>query len=145
VIQADEVMPLLLNACPSFASAWNESLIENADEGSPTGRLGYVDAADFIRHLVALRLAANTEEFPAVFDVIERLVIEGDAYVSNLAVIGYLEGFQMVTVTGQGLDPEQEFRPLLGPESEKWWLRINRFWDGDKNALSDGVGDPQNQ
>jgi hypothetical protein len=60
---ADEVMPLLLGACPSFASAWSESLVENADEGSPTGRLGYLDAADFIRHLVALRLANDTGSF----------------------------------------------------------------------------------
>jgi hypothetical protein len=71
-----------------------------------------------------------------VFDVIERLVINGDPYVSNLAVIGYLEGFQMVTVTGQGLDPECDLRPWLGPESEKWWVRINRFWKGERQESS---------
>jgi len=141
VIHADEVMPLLLEACPSFASSWSESLVENADDSSPTGRLGYVDAADFIRHLVALRLANDTDEFSAVFDVIERLVLEGDQYVSELAVIGYLEGCQMMTVTARGLDPEQDFRPWLRPESEKWWKRINRFWAGDHSALRDGDDD----
>jgi hypothetical protein len=94
-------MPLLRGACPSFASAWTESLVDNADVGSPTGRLGYLDAADFIRHLVALRLDDDTEEFPGVFEVIERLVRDGDEYTSNLAVIGYLEGLQMVAVTGR--------------------------------------------
>jgi hypothetical protein len=132
-------MPLLRGACPSFASAWTESLVDNADVGSPTGRLGYLDAADFIRHLVALRLDDDTEEFPGVFEVIERLVRDGDEYTSNLAVIGYLEGLQMVAVTGRGLDPERESRPWLGPESERWWLRIIRLWDGETDALTGGV------
>jgi hypothetical protein len=75
-----------------------------------------------------------------VFDVIERLVLEGDPYVSNLAVIGYLEGLQMMTVTGAGLDPESDFRPWLRPESEKKWQQINRFWEGDASALNDDGG-----
>jgi hypothetical protein len=43
-----------------------------------------------------------------VFAAIGRMVVEGDAYVSHLAVIGYLEGMQMVTVTSAGLDPEAD-------------------------------------
>jgi hypothetical protein len=35
-----------------------------------------------------------------------------------------------------GLDPERDFRPWLRPESEKWWRRINRFWEGDASALN---------
>jgi hypothetical protein len=141
VILADEVMPLLLDACPSFEQAWCESQVEDADDGSSTGRVGYLDAADFVRHLAKLRLANDTNEFPAVFDVIERLVLEGDQYVSELAVIGYIEGFQTMTVTSRGLDPEQDFRPWLRPESEKRWKRINRFWAGDHSALLDRVDD----
>ena len=130
-------MPLLLIACPSFADAWSESEIENADETYELGRLHYVDAADFIRHLVSLRLASHTSEFPAVFDVIERLLLEGDSYVRNLAIIGYIEGFQMMTVTSAGLDPERDFRPWLRPASEECWQRVNRFWEGDASALND--------
>ena len=137
VITAEEVMPLLLDACPSFAERWRESEQEHLDDESPGGRLHYMDAGDFIRHLVGLRLANDTSEFPGVFVVIERLLVEGDSYVSNLAVIGYLEGFQMMTVTSAGLDPERDIRPWLRPESAKWWDRINRFWAGDPTALRD--------
>jgi hypothetical protein len=108
---------------------------ENLDEASPTGRLGYIDAGDFIRHLVSLRVAGRTEEFPAVFDVIERLACEGDDYVRNLAVIGHLEGMQMIAVTSAGLDPEIDFRPFCRPASDAWWQRLNGFWAGDATAL----------
>jgi hypothetical protein len=60
---------------------------------------------------------------------------DGDEYVRNLGVIGYLEGFQMASVTEAGIGPEMEFRPRLGPVSERWWVRINRFWAGDHAAL----------
>jgi hypothetical protein len=65
--------------------------------------------------MVALRLDGRTTEFPAIFDVIERLVMDGDPYVQELAVIGYLEGFQMMTVTRSGLDPERTSDPGYVP------------------------------
>jgi len=130
MIRADEVMPLLLVACPSFKAEW-EAVVEddNLDENSPAGRLGYVDAGDFIRHLVGLVLDGQVGELPAVFDVIERLAVDGDDYVRNLAVIGYLEGLQMRAVTDHGIDPERAFRPNFGPESNRAWDEINRSWD----------------
>jgi hypothetical protein len=90
---------------------------------------------------VSLRLAGRTEEFPAVFDVIERLVSDGDDYVRNLAVVGYLEGMQMMTVTKAGLDPETDFRPYCRPASDAWWERLNRFWAGDMAALRESDGE----
>lgn len=71
MITADEVMPRLLEACPSFEDGWAAIVAENLDDESPAGRLGYIDAADFIRHLVALQQTGRTAELPAVFAVIE--------------------------------------------------------------------------
>jgi hypothetical protein len=144
-------MPLLLGACPSFAPAWSEIEPDNAlfdsdpddreliAEGQ-TRRLDYLDAGAFLRHMVVLQLAGERDEFPDIFGVIERFLVEGDDYVRNLGVIGYLEGFQMRTVTDSGIDPEVTFRPLLLPVSERWWQRINNFWAGDTGALM--VTDP---
>ncbi|HTO00001.1 MAG TPA: hypothetical protein VL068_04925 [Microthrixaceae bacterium] len=126
MLVSNEVMPLLLEAMPSFALVWDET--ENVYEGD---RLLYLEAGDFIRHLVRKYLANDVEEFAAAFAAIERLVVEGDDYVQNLGVIGFLEGFQMMAVTDAGIDPEAVFRPMVGPVSEQWWVRINRFWDGD--------------
>ena len=137
-ITATDVMPLLLEACPSFDPIWHREVEEeNKDDGSATGRLDYQDASDFIRHLVTLRLEGHTEEFAKVFETYDRLITLGDAYVRNLGVIGYLEGLQMMTVTSAGLDPERDFRPWLGPVSESWWARLNRFWSGEVGALTD--------
>jgi hypothetical protein len=131
LIVASEVMPLLLEACPSFAPQWvNEVLEENVDDESDGGRLFYVDAGAFIRHLVSLKVDGQVAEFPAVFDVFERLVVEGDGYVQNLGQIGYLEGLQMMTVTEAGLSPERDFRPYLRPASERVWEALNRLWGG---------------
>ena len=64
-----------------------------------------------------------------MFPLIERLVVDGDEYVSNLGVIGYLEGFQMQAVTGRGLDPEADFARWLRPTSQAYWTAINRLWE----------------
>ena len=136
VITADEVMPLLLSACPSFVPKWEAVAGENVDEDDPSKRLCYLDAGDFIRHLVELRLAGRIEEMPAVFEVIERLHVEGDHYVRELATIGYLEGLQMRTVTEAGLRTRLEQvvgapKPLVGrrrlrPPGGRFWRLTER-------------------
>jgi hypothetical protein len=137
VIDRDAVVPLLLEACPSFAPVWAE---EEAEDQDDEGRLHYLDAAAFVRHIGALWTAGEIDELPAAFDVIERLAVEGDPYVSELAVIGYLEGLQMQTISSLGIDPETAFVPFFGPVSRRWWDRLNRFWAGDPRALQ--VEDP---
>jgi hypothetical protein len=75
----------------------------------------------------------ETEEFPAVFQVVETWHILGDSYVQEAATIGLLEGIQNIA-GNEGMDPEA-FAPWLLPESQKWWGKLNRFWDGDAHAL----------
>jgi hypothetical protein len=137
MIDANGVMPMLIEACPSFGATWLEIRDDHRDDDNPGGRLGYIDAAYFIGHLADLEVAGTRSEFDSVFDAIERLVVEGDDYVQNLGVIGYIEGFQMATVTSRGVDPERAFRPWLRPVSEQWWQRVDRFWAGDATALHD--------
>ncbi|GGL18919.1 DUF7674 family protein [Mangrovihabitans endophyticus] len=127
-VTAEEVPALLLAALPSLSQEWDEVADENADPGSPGGRLGYLDAAWVVGHLADRLAASDTSEFDAAFDFIEHLILHGDPYVSELGVIGYLEGMQMHTVTSRDLDPEA-FRPWLRPLSAKHWEAINKFWD----------------
>jgi len=134
-IEPIQVIPLLLAACPSFESAWAAIEHENVDDEVPAGRLLYLDAAEFIRHIGQLQLAESTDEFNAVFDLIERFIVDGDDYVTNLGVIGFLESLQMATTTSLGLDPEVAFRSWFRPMSEAWWERLNRFWSGEHDAL----------
>lgn len=128
LITAEQVPALLLAAVPSLSEEWVEVLEDNADDDSPGGRLGYLDASWVVGQLADRLAASNTSEFDAAFDFIEQLILRGDPYVSKLGVIGYLEGMQMQTVTSRGVDPES-FRPWLRPLSAKYWEAINRFWE----------------
>lgn len=121
----EQVMPLLLEACPSFSKRWEEHLAfyENEDE-----KLLYIDLGEFAHHLVELQKAQRVAEFPAVFQAIEKLHLDGDHYVKEAATIGMLEGIQNVAANN-GVGPEA-FVPFLGPESTKWWRQLNDFWDG---------------
>lgn len=123
MITRDDVMPLLLEACPSFAPRWQEHCA-NWDEE----HLLYVDLGQLVDHIVAQFATGRTEEFSALFVVCERLHLEGDLEVKEAATIGLLEGIQNV-VGNTGGDPD-EYRRFLGPESSKWWDVLNAFWEG---------------
>lgn len=128
VISRDQVMPLLLAACPSFAATWRESERENYDDELGR-RLHYLDAGDFARHLVELHRQGMKGEIIAAMAVIERLHVEGEHYVQELATIGYLEGIQFAASHVDGVD-EAEFKIYLGPTSRRWWNGLVGFWDG---------------
>ena len=136
-ITQDQVMPLLLNACPTFREVWDSS--ENQD-------LLYVCLGGFAHHLLHMYKERRTDEFPAVCEVIERLHLEGTCYVKEAATVGFLEGVQ--NAWADEVAPEEFFRFLL-PESRKWWKELNDFWDGKIPHLGAGlsgerdVGDPR--
>jgi hypothetical protein len=122
-ITKEQVMPLLLAACPSFTEKWEEhhAFYDGED-------LLYVDFGEFAHHLVELHKTNRVGELPAAFEIIERLHLEGDDYVKEAATIGMLEGIQNVA-GNLNVDPEV-FAVYLKPESAKWWRQLNKFWQG---------------
>jgi len=133
MIVAREVMTLLLDACPSFRGPWKAYLAAPIYEEG----LLYLDLGELAQHLVDLVRKNTTGEFPAVFDVVERLHVDGDSYVKEAATIGLLEGIQNVA-GHNGVDPEV-FVPHLRTESAKWWAELNRFWDGKAPYVGSGI------
>ena len=127
-ITAEQVPRLLVASCTWVSQAWTEVAEENQAPARPGGRLGYLDAGWIVDRLADRFASGNTDGFDAFFDLVERLVVDGDDYVRNLGVIGYLEGMQMQTVTSKGVDPEA-FRPWLRPLSLKYWAAIHDFWE----------------
>ena len=123
MITKEHVMPLFLEACASFTEKWKEYRAFADDED-----LLYVALGEFAHHVVELYQANRTDEFPAVIEIIEKLHLEGDAYVREAATIGMLEGIQNVA-GNSGVNPE-EFARYLKPESAKWWRQLNNFWKG---------------
>jgi len=128
VIRARDVMPLLLNAAPSFLSSWYEIEDDHLDRDNPGGRLHYLDAGAFARHVIEMHRSNHRVWLQNAFAVIERMHTDGDAYVAELATIGYLEGIQNAAGHA-GVDPEV-FVVHLGVESSRWWRGLDRFWAG---------------
>ena len=129
MITRDDVMPLLLAACPSFATTWAGDLEHDDVHVDEDGtRLHHLDAGVFATHLVALHRAGEDDEVRAAFAVIERLHLEGDPYVRELATIGYLEDVEGDVAS----HPEDLafFDSVLGPESARWWRGLRAFWAG---------------
>ncbi|MCP8970416.1 hypothetical protein NK662_18015 [Ectobacillus sp. SYSU M60031] len=69
MIQKQEVMGLLLSACPSYKERWDRYLKENYSYGEE--QLLYIDLCDFASHIVELYAIRQIQELPAVFDIIE--------------------------------------------------------------------------
>src|SRR5262245_23312907 len=118
-ITRDQVIPLLLEACPSFQELWEEHCRDHDEV------LLYVALGDFARHLLGLHLKGCTDAFPAVAGAIEQLHVEGDQFVREAATIGLLEGVQNNWEHG-GVDPEL-FASHLHPVSARWWQSLNDF------------------
>ena len=91
LIGKDEMVGVLLDACPSFAPAWNAFLDEWLGEAElPL----YVVLANLARHLIGLVERGETAELPTVFRADERWHLEGDEYVRTAATEGLLEDLQ---------------------------------------------------
>ncbi len=128
-IDKPEVMPLLLEACPSFEARWKRYISEPEYEPG----LLYIDLGQFAQHLVELLGKGDTAEFQSVFQTVEDLHLSGTDFVREAATIGLLEGIQ--NTAGHADLPQERFLPFLLPESRKWWDKLNRFWQGDATAL----------
>jgi hypothetical protein len=121
----------MLAVCPSFAPAWAEFRAEW--EKRRVDLPVYIALDELARHLIERLRSGATEEFPAVFQVVERWHCEGDHYVREAVTIGLLESIQN-NASHAGSDLGAFDRWLL-PESKKWWDKLNRFWDAHICAL----------
>lgn len=132
MIKREQVIPMILEACPSFRQVFCQS--DDKD-------LPYVVMGHLAQHLLDMHRAGQTREFGALCELIERLHTDGDLYVKELATIGLLEGIQNVWANN-GEDPEHFCRFLL-PESRKWWKDLKDFWQGKIKHVGNGVHNQQ--
>ena len=123
VITKNEMMDLMLSACPSFRPVWEDFLAEWSSE--PDKPL-YLALASLARHLVELLAARREPELLRALAVLERWHLEGDAYVREAAIIGLIEDLQNENLHTS--TSPKEIEPLLLAESLKWWRKVERFW-----------------
>jgi len=131
LITREQVIPLLIEACPSFQAVYDEHLRDHGEE------LLYLALGDFARHLLSLHQRNQVESFPIVALAIERLHVEGDSFVREAATIGLLEGIQNNWDHAE-VDAELFGRHLL-PVSAKWWRSAQDFWSGKCKFVGEGI------
>jgi hypothetical protein len=98
--------------------------------------MSYLGVAVFAHHLVDSVRAGHVDELPPAFDVIERLVTEGNEKVRELTTIGLLEDLQ--NIASWEPSGNRIFRPYLGPASLLAWEEIQEMWRG-KSSLMDVI------
>ena len=123
LITRESMFEPLLKADHSFAPLWKAFAEEWKGEREPPLYLALTSLA---RHLIGQLKAGDTDKFPAVFDVVERWHLQGDAYVREAASVGLLEDLQNTSLH-EGTAP-MDFEPWLRAESKRWWDKVDRFW-----------------
>lgn len=131
MIARDEMLPLVVAADLTFAPAWQRFLDE---WGKETELPLYLALGDLADHLILQLDRGDTDRFPAVFDVVERWIVDGDAYVVNAAVVGLLETIQ--NICSHGTKSADRFLPWLEPKSKAAWEDLNSFWHGHPHSPS---------
>ncbi len=134
MIDRNDMMGVLLDACPSFAEQWQSFQDEWQHEAGDLPY--YLVLADFARHLIEMLERNETAGLPGVFAAIERLHVEGDHYVREAATIGLLESLQNLNLYNRATGPEK-FRLYLGRETARWWDKLNRFWQNGELLADD--------
>lgn len=119
------MLPGVLEVCPSFSGQWLEFLEEWEAEGEELPL--YLALGELARHLIEMLERGETDALRQVFGVVERWHLEGAPYVKEAATVGLLEDLQNESLH-HSTKPEQ-FRPLLGPESTRWWDELYAFWE----------------
>jgi hypothetical protein len=126
MITKEKMLPLLIEICPSFSEKWQEHQQEyKAEEAF----LPYVALGAFASHLVELYKQSQTNEFEKVFEVVEKLHIEGDDFVKEAATIGLLESLQ--NHAEHNSISHEAFEKYLHSVSAKYWKELNKFWNGE--------------
>jgi hypothetical protein len=123
VIPRLEALALLRDACPSFASL--HPVFDDADELG-FGAMSEVSA--LARHLVDLAEVGDAGEFPAVFDVVERLLAGGDDETVRLLRTCLIEDMQNITSHRDAAVATSELRELLGEDAREVWDELDESW-----------------
>jgi hypothetical protein len=133
LITEQEMIPVLLEADPSCQTIWEEFLKEWKDEKEEPPL--YIFLANLARQLINKLECGNTDNFASVFEVVERWHKEGDTFVKEAAIIGFLESLQNSNLHSS-TKPEQ-FVEFLLPESLRFWRKVTDFFEKGKIITND--------
>ena len=128
----DQVFEILTSTSPQLKAYWDQYLIrEYSNEDHKTDRLTYFDM-EAIGHFIVNKIKeSDTQDFEVFFEKVEFILSESDPGITNLMVIGLLEGIQ--NICGTEVDYHVAFNPWLRPITKKMWGEIIHFWESDES------------
>lgn len=130
---AVDLVPALLSACPKAKARWDEHLEQW--RGEPRGHFN--DMAVFAHHIVESYFEHDDRrEMRPFFDLLNHMLLYGDAQVRELATIGLIEDIQNIASGRPGR--WQVFEPWLHPATRQAWQQIEEMWRG-VGSLADMV------
>jgi hypothetical protein len=132
MVKVTEVADLFLEVCPAAKPEWEEHLKDW--EGEPPAH--YIEISVFAHHLVNCYEKSQTQSFTQVFELVERLIVEGDDDTQGVMIVGLLEGLQ--NIASWRSFGSRVFEPYLGPKSLAVWHELEIIWQG-KNSLADVI------
>jgi len=111
-------MGLLVEACPSFAAS---------RYGGSEADL-YEELGAFAHHLVDLAERRDADEFPAVFEVVDAVLAQGDDAAVAAVRTSLIEDLQNITSHRDvAVDPDA-FIGVLGPLAAEVWEQLDEAW-----------------
>jgi len=122
-ITEDSIIPMIISGIPAFKSYYDKE-IEYWGEDTPTGcQVGW------FAHFIAEIFVEQKKEpvmLQQCFDLIEKLLVEGDEQVKNYMYFFFIES--LVNIIGHEGIGYEVLLPYLGPYSKKALNKINAFW-----------------
>ncbi len=122
----EDVNEKLLSEFPEF-------LIDEDDEEYL--ELPYIVAGWFTAYILKAYESGDKDTYIKGLQFIEKLHEDETEMVRELATIGYLESIQ--NTWPQDLIASDIPFNDLGELSKKWWIKLNDFWNGKMDALSE--------
>lgn len=113
MITKEQVIPIILEACPFYKKTWEKHFAVYE------GELLFVFVPDFVNSVIELEKENKKAEILSIFEVVEKLLVEGNEDVKNLIKIGVLEDFRCIF--GENFE---KFSKYLKPNSLKFWRTV---------------------
>lgn len=132
-MNADDIVPLFLSACPGLKNPWDEYLEKNRDREE---RLRFIEMAVIARYIVHCLKSGDEGSVSGAFMVVERCLAEGDDQVRQLVIVGVLEDIQ--TLSGWEDVDLRAYDSYLGDKARGAWEELRQAWMG-VSGLADMV------
>jgi hypothetical protein len=130
--KTDQVFEILISTFPELKSHWDQYLMmEYKHEEYKTDPHLYSDIAEIARFIVNKTKASDTQNFELFFEKVELILSDSDPDITNLIVIGLLEGIQ--NICGTEVDYHVVFNRWLKPITKRAWDDLIHFWESEES------------